>query len=80
MSKMCGVAVPTWYADLFDGLDDDPITRDMLTATLAAELTAELRDRGVDHFHLYTLNRAEIAMSVSRVLGLHNRKETASAT
>jgi len=52
----------------------DPVTRDMLTATLAAELTAELRDRGVDHFHLYTLNRAEIAVSVSRVLGLHQRQ------
>jgi len=68
------VAVPDWYAGLFEGLDDDPITRDMLTATLAAELTAELRDRGVDHFHLYTLNRAEIAVSVSRVLGLHQRQ------
>ena len=74
MSKMCGVAVPDWYAGLFDGLDDDPVTRDMLTATLAAELTAELRERGVDHFHLYTLNRAEIAVSVSRVLGLHHRQ------
>jgi len=74
MSKMCGVAVPDWYAGLFDGLDTDPVTRDMLTATLAAELTAELRDRGVDHFHLYTLNRAEIAVSVSRVLGLHHRQ------
>lgn len=77
MSKMCGVSVPDWYAELFDGLDDDATTRDMLTATLAAELTAELRDRGVDHFHLYTLNRAEIALAVSRVLGLHHRKAAA---
>ncbi len=80
MSKMCGVAVPDWYAGLFDGLDKDPITRDMLTATLAAELTAELRDRGVDHFHLYTLNRAEIASSVGRILGLHQRRKTALVT
>ena len=50
----------------------------MLTATLAAELTAELHDRGVDHFHLYTLNRAEIATSVSRVLGLHHRGKVAA--
>ena len=78
MSKMCGVAVPDWYANLFDGLDEDPVTRDMLTATLAAELTAELHDRGVDHFHLYTLNRAEIATSVSRVLGLHHRGKVAA--
>lgn len=79
MSKMCGVSVPAWYANLFEGLDQDPLTRDMLTATLAAELTAELHDRGVDHFHLYTLNRAEIATSVSRVLGLHHRKAVKAA-
>ena len=75
MSKMCGVSVPDWYAGLFEGLDDDAVTRDMLTAALAAELTAELRDRGVKHFHLYTLNRAEIASAVGRILGLHQRRK-----
>ena len=73
MSGMCGVNVPDWYADLFDGLDKDPETRQLLTASLASELTAELFDRGVRHFHLYTLNRAELAYAVSRVLGLHSR-------
>jgi methylenetetrahydrofolate reductase (NADPH) len=74
MSKMCGVCVPDWYAELFDGLDKDPQTRDLLTSSLAAELTAELHDRGVRDFHLYTLNRAEMAIAVSRILGLHHRK------
>ena len=73
MAGMCGVAVPAWYADLFDGLDIDPETRQLLTASLASELTAELFDRGVRHFHLYTLNRADLAYAVSRVLGLHSR-------
>ncbi len=74
MSKMCGVSVPTWYEELFQGLESDAQTRDLLTASLAAELTAELHDRGVRDFHLYTLNRAEMAVSVSRILGLHHRK------
>lgn len=78
MSDMCGVEVPNWYADLFDGLDDDAATRELLTASLASELTAELHDRGVRHFHLYTLNRAGLAYSVSRVLGLHNRMKVES--
>lgn len=73
MADMCGVVVPDWYAGLFEGLENDPQTRQLLTASLASELTAELYDRGVRHFHLYTLNRADLAYAVSRVLGLHNR-------
>jgi len=77
MSKLCGVAVPDWYVELFEGLDDDPLTRDMLTASLMSELTAELYDRGVRQYHLYTLNRAEIAGAVARVLGMHRRAQPA---
>ncbi len=73
MSDMCGVQVPNWYADLFEGLENDPDARQLLTASLSTELTAELHDRGVRHFHLYTLNRADLAFAVSRVLGLHHR-------
>lgn len=80
MSALCGVAVPTWYAELFEGLDNDLVTRDLLTASLASELTAELYDRGVRDFHLYTLNRAEIASSVSRILGLHHRGKATIAS
>ena len=70
MSDMCGVNVPDWYAGLFEGLEDDADTRQLLTASLASELSAELLDRGVRQFHLYTLNRAELALVVSRVLGV----------
>ncbi len=73
MADMCGVCVPDWYAELFEGLNKDAATRTLLTASLVSELIAELHDRGVRDFHLYTLNRAEIASSVSRVLGLHHR-------
>ncbi len=74
MADMCGVAVPSWYSDLFTGLDGDEKTREMLTATLSGELTSELYDRGVSHFHLYTLNRAELASAMARILGLHHRR------
>ena len=69
MSDMCGVEVPEWYATLFEGLDDEPHQRELLTSSLVSELTAELYDRGVRDFHLYTLNRADLALAVSRVLG-----------
>ncbi len=79
MSSMCGVAVPDWYADLFEGLEKQPQARELLTASLASELTAELHDRGVRHFHLYTLNRADLSIAVSRILGLHNRRQNIEA-
>ncbi|WP_416877650.1 methylenetetrahydrofolate reductase [NAD(P)H] [Litorimonas sp.] len=78
MAKMCGVSVPGWYSELFEGLDKDAPTRELLTGSLAAELTAELHDRGVRNFHLYTLNRAELAIAVSRILGLHHRQSGAT--
>lgn len=77
MSDMCGVTVPDWYADLFNGLEKDEDSRTLLTASLASELTAELYENGVRDFHLYTLNRAHLAISVSRVLGLHHRMKAA---
>ena len=77
MSDMCGVNVPDWYAGLFEGLDDDADTRQLLTASLASELSAELLDRGVRQFHLYTLNRAELALVVSRVLGVNASRSQA---
>lgn len=78
MSDMCGVTVPDWYAELFNGLENDEESRTLLTASLASELTAELYENGVRDFHLYTLNRAQLAISVSRVLGLHHRMKAIS--
>ncbi len=77
MSDMCGVNVPVWYSDLFAGLDNDEESRTLLTASLTSELTAALYENGVRDFHLYTLNRAQLAVSVSRVLGLHHRLQAA---
>lgn len=70
MAKMCQVSVPKGYREMFEGLDGDEATRKMLTASLIADMTGNLRDQGVNSFHLYTLNRPEIAFVVSRVLGL----------
>jgi len=47
MADMCGVAVPDWYASLFKGLENEPDTRQLLTASLASELSAELLDLGI---------------------------------
>ena len=69
-SRMCGTAIPTWLADLFDGLDDDPETRKLVAAMVATEQCRALAAEGVDQFHFYTLNRADLTLGICRRLGL----------
>jgi methylenetetrahydrofolate reductase (NADPH) len=71
--RMCQpmqVPVPDWLANHFEGLDDDPATRRLVAASVAAEMCARLQEEGFDHFHFYTLNRAELTLAICRVLGV----------
>ena len=70
MSAMCGTDVPAWMARLFEGLDDRPAARQLVAATLAAELCRNLYAGGVRQFHFYTLNRAELSYAICHLLGL----------
>lgn len=69
-SAMCGATVPAWMADLFEGLDEDPETRKLVAASIAAEQCRALQAAGVDEFHFYTLNRANLTYAIARILGL----------
>jgi methylenetetrahydrofolate reductase (NADPH) len=69
-SRMCGTAVPNWLSDLFDGLDEDPETRKLVAAMVATEQCRALAAEGVDQFHFYTLNRADLTLGICRRLGL----------
>ena len=66
----CGAAVPPWLAALFEDLDDDPDTRQLVAATVAAEQCRILRAAGIRDFHFYTLNRAELTLAICRMLGV----------
>jgi methylenetetrahydrofolate reductase (NADPH) len=70
MSAMTGTAVPAWLGRLFDGLDDHPGARQLVAATVSAELCRRLYAGGVRHFHFYTLNRAELSYAICHLLGL----------
>jgi len=69
----CGASVPDWLRARFDGLDDDPDTRRMIAANVAIEQVQRLREHGVEEFHFYTLNRAELAYAICHALGLRPR-------
>ncbi len=70
MSAMCNTDVPGWMGKLFEGLDDLPGARQLVSATLAAELCRKLYAGGVRDFHFYTLNRAELSYAICHLLGL----------
>ena len=69
-AERCGASVPAWLADRFDGLDNDPATRKLIAAAVAAEQVLDLVDRGVSDFHFYTMNRADLVYAVCHLLGL----------
>jgi methylenetetrahydrofolate reductase (NADPH) len=70
MADLCGTSIPARIATLYDGLENDAETRDLVTAHIAAELCARLAEQGVDHFHFYTMNRAGLSLSTCRLLGI----------
>jgi methylenetetrahydrofolate reductase (NADPH) len=67
---MCGASIPRWLDELFEGLDELPSARQLIAATVAAELCGQLYAGGVRHFHFYTLNRAELSYAICHLLGV----------
>lgn len=70
IAGLCGASLPDWLHASYEGLDDDPATRQLVTAHHAAKLCDALRTGGVEAFHFYTLNRAELALSTCQLLGV----------
>jgi methylenetetrahydrofolate reductase (NADPH) len=65
-----GTSVPDWLAAKFEGLDDDAETRKLVAATVAAGQVQKLNKHGVDTFHFYTMNRADLVFAISHLLGI----------
>ena len=70
MAGMCQAEIPEQLDQLFEGLEDDPKTRELVTANVAAKLCERLVSEGVNDFHFYTLNKAELALSTCHLLGV----------
>ena len=76
----CGTSVPAWLAERFDGLDDDPATRQLIAASTAIEQVEALRRHGVEHFHFYTLNRHELTYAICHALGVRPERARPAAS
>lgn len=75
----CGAAVPPWLARLFDGLEGDADTRRLVAATVAAEQCRQLQAEGIEDFHFYTLNRADLVYAICHILGVRPERKTVQA-
>ena len=77
MAAPCGIPLPAWLGNLFEGLDKDPESRKLIAASVATEMCVRLAEEGYSDFHFYTLNRADLVYAICRVLGV---REQASET
>lgn len=68
-ATQCATAVPPWMNRMLEGLDEHPETRQIVAATIAADMCMKLYDSGVRHFHFYTLNRAALCHAICHLLG-----------
>lgn len=75
----CNASVPSWMAAQFEGLDEDPETRRLVAASIAAEQCRVLQANGIDEFHFYTLNRADLTVAICHLLGVRGHPPVAAA-
>lgn len=66
----CGTGIPAKLAARFDGLQAEPDIHRLVAAAVAAEQVNALHAQGINEFHFYTMNRAELVYSICRILGL----------
>ncbi|MGH7045046.1 MAG: methylenetetrahydrofolate reductase [NAD(P)H] [Stellaceae bacterium] len=78
-SAVCGTSIPGWMEAHFAGLDDDPDTRRLVAASIAAEQCRRLHAEGVHEFHFYTLNRADLIVAICHLLGVRAAKPVVAA-
>jgi len=79
MAGPCGITLPDWLAELFDGLDGDTDTRRLIASSVAAEMCAKLQEEGFADLHFYTLNRADLVYALCSILGVKAKASEARA-
>jgi len=69
-SERCGASVPGWLHESFKGTESGPEKSKSVAVDVAAEQCKLLMKEGVDQFHFYTLNSADITAEVCGLLGV----------
>jgi methylenetetrahydrofolate reductase (NADPH) len=74
-----GTHVPSWLAERFEGLDNDPQTHALVASAVAAEQVLDLVERGVQDFHFYTMNRPDLVFAICHLIGIRVSQQQAKA-
>ena len=69
-----GTSVPKSLEKQFEGLQDDLEIRHLIGMTHALEQVKDLQRRGINQFHFYTMNKAELVFAVCHSLGIRDFK------
>ncbi|HHL3632442.1 methylenetetrahydrofolate reductase [Neisseria polysaccharea] len=70
MAQVTNVKIPSWLSKMYEGLDDDQGTRNLVAASIAIDMVKVLSREGVKDFHFYTLNRSELTYAICHILGV----------
>ena len=69
-ASQTGASVPDWLARRFDGLENEAETHRLVAAAVTAEQVLDLVELGIQDFHFYTMNRADLVYAICHLLGL----------
>ena len=69
-AKLTNVRIPSWMSKMYEGLDNDPESRNLVGASIAMDMVKILSREGVKDFHFYTLNRSELTYAICHTLGV----------
>lgn len=69
-AALCGASIPPSVAARFEALDDEPQARAAVAIDFAAMQCRVLRDAGINEFHFYTLNGADLVLAICEAIGV----------
>jgi methylenetetrahydrofolate reductase (NADPH) len=78
-ASRAGAHVPAWLAERFDGLEQDPQTHALVASAVATEQVMDLVERGVNDFHFYTMNRADLVVAICHMIGIRSPQAAVGA-
>ena len=78
-AAMCQTHVPDWMWKAYQNADDAE-QEQLLSVAIATEQCDDLVQNGVEHIHLYTLNKPDLPTQVCAALGIEPQAIRASAS